>query len=123
MIRTQRLLWCLPVLAAVTAGCVQPLEEDSGQAGNRDPVILGLHVRPTTIRVGTSTTVTVDATDPDNNLLSYGWRATTGDIIGQGSTIRFTASFCCTGTNFVEVTVRDGAGGSATQTVEVLITN
>ena len=108
------------VLLART-GCVQPPEPELNSGGNRNPVITSLTADPPVINVGTSSNVAVEATDPDNNPLTYHWSASTGDIIGEGPSVRFTASFCCRGPNFVKVTVKDNAGGSATQSVDVFI--
>lgn len=105
----------------VFAGCVQPPEPAANAAGNRNPVIARLVADPPVINVGSSSNITVEATDPDNNLLTYRWSASTGDIIGEGPSVRFTASFCCRGPNLVKVTVNDNAGGSTTQSVDVFI--
>lgn len=102
-------------------GCVQPPTDTGSAAGNRNPVIESFSAIPSAIDVGSSATITVVASDPDNQPLSYKWSASTGDIIGEGSSVRFSASFCCTGPNYVQVTVRDNAGGSTTAQVDVFI--
>jgi hypothetical protein len=102
-------------------GCVQPDEGPTSAFGNSDPIIQSLTVDPAQFAVGASSTVTVVATDPDGQPLTYRWRASTGDIIGEGSTVRYTASFCCVGPNLINVTVRDNAGGRATQNVDIFI--
>ncbi|MEK9139372.1 MAG: hypothetical protein AAB393_19820, partial [Bacteroidota bacterium] len=76
---------------------------------------------PPAIPIGASSTITVVASDPDNHPLAYTWRASTGDIIGEGSSVRFSASFCCAGPNLVWVTVKDNAGGETTQSVDIFI--
>ncbi|MER3524759.1 MAG: hypothetical protein C4326_12085 [Ignavibacteria bacterium] len=101
--------------------CVHPSNESGGVAGNRNPIIHSLVVKPSVMVVGSSANVTVDATDPDNQPLTYKRSASTGDIIGEGATVRYTASFCCSGSNLIRVTVRDNAGGSATQSVDIFI--
>lgn len=113
--------WILFIPALVMAGCVQPTSGDGGSPGNRNPIIQSLTADPAAIDVGSSSTITVVATDPDNQPLTYRWSASTGDIIGEGASVRFSASFCCRGPNYVEVTVKDNAGGSATQRVDVFI--
>ena len=114
--------WCIVVLRSICAfSCVEPTDDTANSAANRNPIIQSLVADPPAINVGTSSTVTVVATDPDNQPLTYKWSASTGDIIGEGSSVRFTASFCCRGPNFVKVTVRDNAGGSVTQLVDVFI--
>ena len=109
------------LLSFSALSCVQPTGEPANTAGNRNPVIESVFADPPRMDVGSSSTVTVTATDPDNQPLSYKWVASTGDIIGEGSTVHYTASFCCAGPNYIMVTVRDNAGGSTTQSVDIFI--
>jgi hypothetical protein len=109
------------ILALLFCSCVQPPTDSTNTAGNRNPIIESMTANPSAVNVGSSATVTVIASDPDNQPLTYQWFASTGDIIGEGASVRFSASFCCRGPNTVTVTVRDNAGGSATQLVEVFI--
>lgn len=111
----------LIALMLVLAGCAQPPDGPAGTEGNRNPVIQSLSVDPFQIVVGTTATLTVVAIDPDNNPLTFRWSASTGDIIGDGATVRFTASYCCVGLNLVQVTVRDNAGGETSQSADVYI--
>lgn len=109
------------ILAAVAMimGCVQPQPTESSSAGNQNPIIRSLVANPQIISVGTSCTLSVDAVDPDSDPLTYEWNASAGDIIGQGASVRYTASFCCTGSNRISVTVKDNRGGSATANIDV----
>jgi hypothetical protein len=109
------------VLAGLAASCVQPGGDIAGTPGNRNPVIHSLLANPIAVNVNSSATITVVASDPDNQPLSYQWLASTGDIIGEGASVQFSASFCCRGPNYVEVTVKDNAGGSATKQVDVFV--
>jgi len=109
------------VLSIALLSCVQPEGDPVNATGNRNPMIESLVADPTTFNVGASSSVTVTATDPDNNPLTYQWRASTGDIIGQGPTVLFSASFCCAGPNVIWVTVKDNAGGIASQSVDIFI--
>lgn len=109
------------IAAVLFCSCVQPPTDATNAAGNRNPIIESLTANPTAVNIGSSATITVVATDPDNQPLTYKWSASTGDIIGEGTSVRFSASFCCRGPNTVMVTVKDNAGGSATQLVDVLI--
>jgi hypothetical protein len=109
------------ILSVVFLSCVQPDDGATNSSGNRNPVIQSLEANPPTVNVGSSSTVTVVASDPDDQPLTYKWQASTGDIIGDGASVRFSASFCCRGPNTVVVTVKDNAGGSTTQLVDVFI--
>ena len=102
-------------------GCAHPEETGVNPAPNSNPVIESLTVDPTMVSVGQSSTVTVVASHPQGKPLSYRWGASTGDIIGSGSSVRYTASFCCAGPNYVTVTVLDNSGGSATKSVDIFI--
>ena len=105
----------------VLASCVHPEETGVNPDAAANPVIVTLSADPTAISVGQSSTITVVANHPQGKPLSYRWGATTGDIIGSGESVRFSASFCCAGPNYVTVTVVDNAGGSATKNVDVFI--
>jgi hypothetical protein len=115
-----RMMVILSLIFALS-GCVQPESDPVNANGNRNPVIESLVADPTTFNVGASATVTVIATDPDNNPLTYQWRASTGDIIGEGPAVLYSASFCCAGPNLIWVTVKDNAGGSVSQSVDIFI--
>ena len=103
------------------SGCVQPEETGVNSAPNSNPVIESLTVEPSMLSVGQSSTVTVVASHPQGKPLTYRWGASTGDIIGSGTSVRYTASFCCAGPNYVTVTVLDNTGGSATKNIDVFI--
>ena len=83
---------------------------------NRDPVITGMSPATGTL-VYLSQVVTVSASDPDDDALSYEWSTTYGSISGSGSSVTLNVPYCGGGsscsTATVSVTVRDGRGGSA----------
>lgn len=97
------------------------MEGDASLSGNRPPVIQSLTAQPSQLPVGATSRLTVVATDPDNHSLSYKWMASTGDIIGEGPEVLFSASFCCAGPNLITVTVRDNAGGTSSESIDVFI--
>lgn len=102
-------------------GCVQPESIVSSQGGNNSPVIEDIIVDPRVINVGTTATIKVIARDPDGDQLSYGWTSALGDIIGSGSEVRYTAAFCCVGSNIITVTVSDIKGAKASQDILIVI--
>lgn len=79
---------------------------------NRDPVITGMSPAAGTW-VAYSQPVSVSASDPDDDALSYEWSTTYGSISGSGSSVTLITSYCSICTATVSVTVRDGRGGSA----------
>ena len=109
------------LLSIMMFGCVQPTDTEKNTAGNSDPVINSITINPVFIRVGTTTVVTVDATDSDGDNLSYSWSVALGDIIGSGSQVRYTAAFCCVGVNTINVVVKDSKGASVRGTINVEI--
>ena len=98
--------------------CVQPQPSESTAT---DPVIRKLTANPPSIQIGSSCTLIVEAEDPVGGPLTYQWSASAGDIIGQGASVRYTASFCCTGSNRVTVTVKNSRGKSASQSIDVYV--
>ena len=106
-------------LSILIYSCVQPTSTEVNIDGNNEPVINDITIDPLFIRVGSSTTITVDATDPDGNLLSYSWAVALGDIIGSGNQVRYTAAFCCVGINTINLVVTDSRGASVSQTINL----
>ena len=114
-------LLSISLLSFFLLGCVQPTDTDINTAGNSDPVINGITINPVFIRVGTTTTVIVDATDPDGDILSYSWSVALGDIIGSGKQVRYTAAYCCVGINTINVVVKDSKGAKVSGSVNIEI--
>jgi len=112
----------LPVtilLSAFIAGCVQPEETFSSLEGNNTPVIESIVVDPVFITVGTTTTITVNASDPDGDQLEYAWSSALGDIIGSGAEVRYSAAYCCVGSNTITVEVSDIKGAKVSENINI----
>ena len=62
-----------------------------------------------------------DASDPDNDPLTYAWRAADGRITGSGPTVTWTAPTAVEGSYPVTVTVDDGRGGTASDTTNIRV--
>lgn len=103
---------------AMMVGCVQPQPTEQSSAP-QNPVITSVTANPSTVQVGQSSVVTCDAYDPQGKSLSYNWRADLGDFVGHGSTVQYSAAYCCVGANRITVTVKNTSGGSATGFVDV----
>lgn len=108
-------------LLVFASGCVQPESIVSSDGSNNTPVIETVSVDPGFINVGTTATITVSANDPDGDQLKYSWSTALGDIIGSGSEVRYTAAFCCVGTNIITVTVSDTKGAKASKDILIEI--
>ncbi len=104
-------------LLTFVIGCVQPESTVSPQGGNNSPVIENVLVDPGFINVGTTATIKVNASDPDGDQLNYGWSTALGDIIGSGAEVRYTAAFCCVGSNIITVTVSDTKGAKVSKDI------
>ena len=107
------------ILSFTLLGCVQPTSTEANVNGNSEPVINRVTIDPIFIRVGSSTTITVEASDPDGDFLSYSWAVALGDIIGSGNQVRYTAAFCCVGINTINLLVTDSRGASVSHTINL----
>jgi len=65
--------------------------------------------------------VTVQASDPDGDSLSYNWSATGGRIEGSGTEVRWNSAGTAAGSYTVTVRVDDGQGGTASCAVDVRV--
>lgn len=102
-------------------GCVQPESAVNSFEGNQSPVVKSVLVDPLFIKVGSTATISVDAEDPDGDVLGYSWSAPLGDIIGNGPNVRYSATYCCVGLNTVTVVVEDTRGAKVSETVNIEI--
>jgi hypothetical protein len=66
-------------------------------------------------------TVSVDASDADNDPLNYSYTATGGAIDGTGPTVRWNPSGLAIGNYTVNVKVDDGRGGTATCSTDIAV--
>ena len=87
---------------------------------NRDPVVNSVTVTPSSVPAGGIATVSVNASDPDGDALTYSYVVTGGAITGNGATATWTAP-SISGAHTLTVTVSDGAAtaqGMAVLTVQ-----
>jgi peptidoglycan-associated lipoprotein len=85
---------------------------------NRPPTVKA-RCEPCTVEVGKTSTVTADAQDPDGDTLAYKWSAPTGSFANPAD--RQTIFTCPQqeGSVPVTVTVSDGKGGTASDTITI----
>jgi hypothetical protein len=108
------------ITLVVVAGCIQPQPTEQGTTSSvQNPVIRSVTANPQVVNVGQNCVVRCDAYDPLGDSLTYSWRVNLGDIVGRGSAVRYSAAYCCAGTNRITVTVSNTRGGSATGYVDV----
>jgi outer membrane protein OmpA-like peptidoglycan-associated protein/opacity protein-like surface antigen len=71
------------------------------------------------IQQGENTGITADASDPDNDPLTYSYATTGGRITGDGPRVRFDSAGVSAGTYAVKCSVSDGRGGVADASTNV----
>lgn len=97
-------------------------------APNHAPTISQVTATPDSVDEGSSTTLSVTASDTDGDALTYSWTqspaAPAGTFTGTGASRTWTAPIVSTNTTFtLQVTVSDGKGGSTQAAVDVLVAN
>jgi len=70
---------------------------------------------------GNTVLVRADASDPDNDPLTYTWTAPVGTIEGTGSQVRWNPAGAAVGAYSVTVRVDDGRGGTVSCVAQVLV--
>jgi outer membrane protein with beta-barrel domain/Big-like domain-containing protein len=76
---------------------------------------------PTSVHAGDSASTRVNASDPDNDTLTYIWSATGGTIDGTGPQARWNSAGLAAGAYIVTARVNDGRGGTTTCSVEIRV--
>jgi hypothetical protein len=97
----------LAMLSLILAVAVSSCKKDES---NGAPTITSVAVNPNSVNANGIVAVSVTATDPENDPLTYAYTVTGGSISGTGSAITWTAP-STEGAHSVTVTVSDGKGG------------
>jgi thiol-disulfide isomerase/thioredoxin len=98
--------------------------QDGGQSGNNDPVIDEITTDKTTAKSPEKIKITVNATDPDSDPMTYQYEATSGTFDGQsGNSVNWKPSSSNTGPATITVKVLDDAGGLAQQDIKLYSTS
>jgi hypothetical protein len=114
-------IFSLLLTAIILFGCVHPNPTESNTSGNSAPEINSITMDPVFITVGTTTKITIDASDPEGDPLTYSWTVALGDIIGSGAEVRYTAAFCCVGINTIHLEVKDSRGAGVNKSIEIVV--
>ena len=100
--------------------------DDNGNGNgdvNHPPVIITVYTFPQSIAIGGKVTLTVTATDEDDDTLTYLWQASKGEFSDDTAAVTlWTAPIDTTGLFQISVTVSDGNGGVDIDIVEVEVT-
>lgn len=100
-------LFLLTILFSVTFSSCKK------DAKNSNPVVSAVTVAPSSVNANGIASITVVASDPDGDALTYSYSVTGGAITGSGASVSWTAPSAA-GAHSVTVTVSDGNGGTAT---------
>ena len=87
---------------------------------NRPPVVT-LAANPNKVTVGESAVLQAQASDPDNDPLTYNWTTTCGKIEGSGAEVHLNSTDAQPGTCTATVNVSDGRGGVANANTNVTV--
>ena len=114
----------LVLAALIITGCPSPSQPPVNQPTvneppvNQPPVIDRLFSEYRQVKRSTATPVECSARDPDGDELGYSWSAAGGTITGEGAAVSWAAPEK-SGTYTITVTVADGRGGQATETIDI----
>lgn len=85
------------------------------------PPTVTLSANPNKLTVGDSAVIQAQASDPDNDPLTYGWTSTCGDVQGTGAEVHLNSANVAPGTCTVTAKVDDGKGGTANASTDVTV--
>ncbi len=87
---------------------------------NHPPVIESLNTDCPRVRPVGHATLECIASDPDNDELTYTWSVDRGGISGDGATVTWTGPDAY-GTYTITITVSDGRGGEASDSIDIIV--
>jgi hypothetical protein len=108
--------WLIIVVIVVAAIALAILLD--ALLANHRPAITSLEAEPEKVIPWGSCQIACNASDADDDQLSYNWSASGGEINGEGATVIWTAPGS-EGSYNVTVTVTDGRGGEVTNYVAI----
>ncbi|HET6935407.1 MAG TPA: hypothetical protein VFI72_11260, partial [Candidatus Angelobacter sp.] len=87
------------------------------------PPVVSLTANPNKLFAGSTDTAVIQAqaSDPDNDPLTYTWTSTCGKVDGTGAEVRFSAGDAAPGKCTVTSKVDDGRGGTASASTDVTV--
>jgi outer membrane protein OmpA-like peptidoglycan-associated protein len=87
------------------------------------PPVAACSVTPVSVFAGSGDTVAVhvNASDPDNDPLTYSYTATGGAVAGTGPDVRWNSTTVAAGSYTVNVKVDDGKGGTASCAADIKV--
>lgn len=95
-------------------------DEGAGSVVSGTPIITSMHVDSFHVEPGESCTITCNATDFENEPLTYQWLAAEGEIEGEGAVVTWTAPGEV-GEYRISAVVSDAAGNQSSKAVTVVV--
>jgi len=94
--------------------CSSPVDSETTiePKPNQNPKVVSVIAEPASLSPSGQSQITVTATDPDNDELTYSYELSSGKISGSGKAVTFTAG-TVPGTAYINVKVTDTRGGTA----------
>jgi hypothetical protein len=83
---------------------------------NHPPVIQKMHASPRKIDLGTTSTISCSAVDPDSDVVTYHWSAAYGTLIGSGPVVTWQAP-ASAANYYIRCMVQDSLGSAATDSI------
>ncbi|MHB8607828.1 MAG: OmpA family protein [Candidatus Acidiferrales bacterium] len=99
------------------------LPHEAPPAPVNHPPVAACSVNPTSVFAGSGDTpaIHVNASDPDNDPLTYSYTATGGTVDGTGPDVRWNSTGVSVGTYTVTAAVNDGKGGTASCATDIKV--
>jgi peptidoglycan-associated lipoprotein len=97
-----------------------PRQPEPPKAVNHPPTVKA-RCEPCIVEVGKSSTITADGQDPDGDTLTYKWTTPSGQVQNPADRQTLWTAPMQEGTVPVTVTVDDGKGGTASDTVQIQV--
>jgi outer membrane protein OmpA-like peptidoglycan-associated protein len=99
------------------------LPHEAPPAPVNHPPVAACTANPTSVFAGSSDVVAihVDASDPDNDPLTYAYTATGGTVDGSGPDARWSVGSAAAGSYTVTAAVNDGKGGTASCATDIKV--
>ena len=85
------------------------------------PPTISCAANPATITAGQRATITANASDADNDKLTYSYKASGGNVSGTGATAQFDSTGLAPGNYTITCHVSDGRGGETDATTQVIV--
>lgn len=117
--RAAALLVAAALVAVAAAGCIR--RQSAAVAAPGTLRIVSLTAEPDSIYLNEQSVITAEVENPEGGELTYAWQAYRGSLIGQGDHALYYGAYCCAGTDWVVLQVRNESGESDTRLVVMTV--